>query len=350
MTDSTGGTTARSTVSAAARRSTWAAASLRRPGSRRMLGAGCTVPGCARCLSCLRRGSPGAASMRSSSGCGSRATTVPTRTAEWRGSPWCATERRIGSAMTRVPSMECAAAPTTGRAGSRRRRRRLRRRHRRRPHRRRHRRRRLHRLRRHRRRRRRLLHPRRHPLHLRRHLPRRHRLRRRLRHRHRRRRRRHLRRHLPRLRRPLSSRTRSSRATNTAGTTAGRAKIGMPPSSTKSTAACAAGRHHSSAWAAASRMPHGCRRRPDAGSTAHGCARWPSCPRRGTRAAASTRRTCGCGSRAIMVPRSTTCPWERGSSTWPRTVWAAITPPSPVGSGSAKRPRRCERCAAAPTR
>ena len=128
MTVSTGATTAQSTVSAAARRSTWAAASLRRPGSRRMLGAGCTVPGCARCLSCLRRGSPGAASMRSSFGCGSRATTVPTRTAEWRGSPWCATARRIGSAMTRVPSTECAAAPTTGRAGSRRRRRRLRRR------------------------------------------------------------------------------------------------------------------------------------------------------------------------------------------------------------------------------
>ena len=177
---------------------------------------------------------------------------------------------------------------------------------------------------------------------------------RRLRRRRRRRRRRRLRprrrRRLPRLRRPLSSRTRSSRATNTAGTTAGRAKIGMPPSSTKSTAACAAGRHRSSAWAAASRMRHGCRRRPAAGSTVLGCARWPSCPRRGTRAAASTRRTCGCGSRAIMVPKSTTCPWERGSFTWPRTAWAAITPPSPVGSGSAKRRRRCERCAAAPTR
>ena len=128
MTGSTGATTAQSTVSAAARRSTWAAASLRRPGSRRMLGAGCTVPGCARCPSCLRRGSQVAASMRSSFGCGSRATTVPTRTAEWRGSPSCATARRTGSAMTRVPSTECAAAPTTGRAGSRRRRRRLRRR------------------------------------------------------------------------------------------------------------------------------------------------------------------------------------------------------------------------------
>ena len=216
MTVSTGATTAQSTVSAAARRSTWAAASLRRPGSRRMLGAGCTVPGCARCLSCLRRGSPGAASMRSSFGCGSRATTAPTRTAEWRGSPWCATERQIGSAMTRVPSTECAAAPTTGRAGSRRRRRRLRRR------------RHLRRRRRHRRRRRRrrrphhlrLLRRRRHhrPLHRRRRLlpPRRRRRPRRHLHRLRRRRRRRRRRLRRRARRrPQGAKTRIHRHART---------------------------------------------------------------------------------------------------------------------------------------
>ena len=266
------------------------------------------------------------------------------RTATW------STANKAGGARPHQASTRCVAAPTKARAGCRRHRRRRRRRLRRRPHRRRRRRRHPHRLRRHRRRRRRRLHRRHRPLRHRRRLPRRRRLRRRRRRRRRRRLRRRRRRHLPRLRRRPSSRTRSSRATNTAGTTAGRAKIGMPPLSTKSTAACAAGRHRSSTWAAASRMRHGCRRRPAAGSTAHGCARWPSCRRRGTRAAASTRRTCGCGSRAIMGPKSTTCPWERGSTTWRRTAWAAITPPSPVGSGSAKRPRRCARCAAAPTR